>query len=173
MPAASHPTIIPTQTVTYSRGGASFTREFSKNRGAVEATPGVEHPLVNASVGAVTSKTGVETQFWALRASLTVFHEPSGTFITATDAVHDLPYVEERDLARIHDDEVWTASGAGNTRSLATTCKAIIVQAVRECEGLSKAWKADLTGVSEAEETLRQALGTLSLSFQRAVHQSL
>ena len=173
MVAALSSSIIPTPTVTYSRGGASFTREFSKNRGAVEVTPGVEHPLVNASVGAVTSKTGIDTQFWALRASLTVFHAPSGTFITAVNTMHDLPFVEERDLIRLHDDAVWAASEGLNKRSLGDKCKAMIAQAVRDCEGLSKAWKADLTGVSEPEEGLRREVATLALNFQRAVNESL
>jgi hypothetical protein len=139
----------------------------------VEVTPGVKEPLVNASVAVVTSKTGSDTQFWALRASLTVFHAPSGTFITAVDTVHDLPFEEERDLIRLHNDEVWTTSKGLDKPSLSAKCKAMLEHAVRDCEGLEKAWRADLTSAREAEASIRRELATLSLNFQRAINESL
>jgi hypothetical protein len=173
MLATSQTTIIPAPTVAYSRGGASFTREFSRGRGSVEVVTGVKEPLVNASVAVVTSKTGSDTQFWALRASLTVFHAPSGTFITAVDTVHDLPFEEERDLIRLHNDEVWTTSKGLDKPSLSAKCKAMLEHAVRDCEGLEKAWRADLTSAREAEASIRRELATLSQHFHRAIRQTL
>jgi hypothetical protein len=172
MIAAPSPSIIPAHMVTHARGGASFSRDFSRDRGAVEVAPNSEHALVSASASIVTTKTGTETQFWALRTSLTVFHAPSRRFITAADAVYDLPF-DERTLSRLHDDETWVSSSGLSGRSLSRKFRACIDDASKRGEQLAYIWKADLVEATEAENCLRRELSSISHTFQRAINQTL
>lgn len=172
MIAASSPSIIPAHLVTQARGAASFTRDFSRDRGSIEIAPGVQQPLVSVSASVVTTKTGTDTQFWALRTSIAVFHAPSGRFITAHEAIRDLP-LDERDIARLHYDETWATPATINTSTLATQFRHHIANAAKQAEAVAYAWKADLLGAADAEVSLRRELATITDNFKRAITRTL
>ena len=172
MVAALAHDIAPAQTVDYARGGASFTREFALNRGSVEIAPGEPQPLVSAKASVVTASTGTEAHFWALRSEITVFHAPSGTFLTAVDVVRDLPF-DDRELARLHKDETWSTAKEASTKSLSATFRSYNEDATRRGEQLAKSWTDDRLGKNDAIEALNRQVQMISADFQRAINQTL
>ena len=164
--------IAPAQTVDYARGGASFTREFALNRGRVEIAPGEAQPLVSAKASVVTASTGTEAHFWALRSEITVFHAPSGTFLTAVDVVRDLPF-DDRDLARLHKDETWSTSKEATSRTLCAKFRSYNEDATCRGELLAKSWADDHVEKNAATEALNRQVQMISADFHRAINQTL
>jgi len=172
MVAALAHDIAPAQTVDYARGGASFTREFSLDRGRVEIAPGEAQPLVSAKASVVTARTGTEAHFWALRSEITVFHAPSGTFLTAVDVVRDLPF-DDRDLARLHKDETWSTSKENTVRTLSAKFRSYNEDAAHRGELLAQSWKDSGVERNAATEDLNRQVQMISANLQRAINQNL
>lgn len=164
--------IAPAQTVDYARLGASFTREFALNRGSVEITPGESKPSVSATASVVTAGTGTGAYFWALRSQLTVFHAPSGTFLTAGDVVRDLPF-DDRELARLHNDETWATAKAPAMKTLSAKFRAYNEDAVHRGEQLAKSWAEGNVDKDAATEALNRQVQMISANFKRAINQNL
>jgi hypothetical protein len=142
--------ITPAHTVTPARASASFTRDFIHTRGSVEVAPGETSPRTTATASVVTSKTGLDTQFWALRTSLHVFHQGSGRFITAENALYDLP-LDAKTLLALHDDTTWSEP----LRDGHDTLCAIFRQSTEEAtiRGLELADVWQMIGAQEGQAT--------------------
>lgn len=164
--------IAPAQTVDYARGGASFTREFALNRGSVEIVPSEHKPTVSAKASVVTAATGTEAHFWALRSEITVFHAPSGKFLTAVDVVRDLPF-NDRELSRLHKDETWSTSKEPTFKTLAAKFRSYNEDAAHRGEQLAQRWKDGDVEEMAAQEALNRQMQMISANFQRAINQNL
>ncbi len=142
--------ITPAQTVTYARASASFSRDFIHTRGNVEVVPGETVPRTAMTASVVTSKTGHDTQFWALRTSLSVFHQASGRCITVENALYDLP-LGPKTLLSLHNDATWSEP----LRDSHDTLSAIFRQATEEAtiRGLELADVWQMINASEGQAT--------------------
>lgn len=163
--------ITPAQTVTHARASASFSRDFIHTRATVEVAPGEASPRTTATASVVTSKTGSDTQFWALRTSLQVFHQASGRFITVENALYDLP-LDPKTLISLHDDATWSAT----LRDGHDTLSAIFRQSTEEAtiRGLELADVWQMIGAQEgqAKKDAESELLAISLLLANKIRQA-
>jgi hypothetical protein len=142
--------ITPAHTVAPARASASFTRDFIHTRGSVEVAPGETSPRTTATASVVTSKTGLNAQFWALRTSLHVFHQGSGRFITVETALYDLP-LDPKTLISLHEDATWSKATTEGHDTLNTIFRKATEEATIRGLELADVWQ--MIGAQEGQAT--------------------
>lgn len=164
--------IIPVQTVTHARASASFSRDFIHSRGSVEVARGEKIPLTTATASLVTSKTGHTTQFWALRTSLHVFHEASGRYITAENALYDLP-LDPKTLLSLHDDAHWSKALRGSHETLSAIFRQTTEEATIRGLELADVWQMINSPEAQAKKDAESELRSISMLLADKIRQAL
>lgn len=154
--------ITPAHTVTPARASASFTRDFIHTRGSVEVAPGETSPRTTATASVVTSKTGLDTQFWALRTSLHVFHQGSGRFINAESALYDLP-LDPKTLISLHEDATWSKASTEGHDTLNTIFRKATEEATIQGLELADVWQMIKSPEGQAKMDVESELQAISM----------
>lgn len=148
------------RTISLARFGGAFNRNFKAECGSVEVTPGVSEPQAQVTTKIITSAIGTEAQFYAVRASISVYHAPSHTVVTQNDCMMKLP-IDERAMASLHADETWlTPEGVHRGKSLEDIVRQLMNETARKGQELSKVWHAMNSNVDQSAMGLRQALSS-------------
>jgi hypothetical protein len=165
--------MVPSQVTTLARGGASFTRNFCATRGEVEVSEGVKSPAVSVEASIVTAAIGTQPHFWAIRASITIFHEPSKTFVTVQDALHDLPQIPEQLKGIVHEDFFWRYRDALTQSSPSAHIHQIVDSLAERALHLAIAVNSVCMTKEETEQALDTDVHRGLGSIQREIEASL
>lgn len=163
--------ITPAQTVTHARASASFSRDFIHSRGNVEVAAGEPTPQTTATASIVTSKTGHQTQFWALRTSLQVFHKASGRYITAKSALYDLP-LDSKTLLSLHDDATWSETKRDGHDTLSAIFRHSTEEATIRGLELADVWQMINASEGQATKDAESELRSISLLLANKIRQA-
>jgi hypothetical protein len=163
--------ITPAQTVTHARASASFSREFTHSRGSVEVAPGETIPRTTMTASVVTSKTGHDTQFWALRISLTVFHQASGRCITVENALYDLP-LDPKTLLSLHDDATWSEPLRDGHDTLSSIFRQSTEEATIRGLELADVWQLINASEGQATKDAESELRSISTLLANKIRQA-
>ena len=166
------PPCKPAQTTTPARFGASLCRDFTSQCGSIELAPGVSEPEARVTTSIITTAIGTESQFWAVKASLSVFHAPSQTVLTEQKAIFSLPS-SEKSLSTLHSDTTWLTAVNPQGETLNQVISRLVDETAQKGRELSQIWNAMNYRVDSSTLSLQEALGSLQARLQCALTEAI
>lgn len=139
---AVNPDLAPEKVIAQARYGGASSRTFVNEIGAVKIADGLTKSLVSVEASAATTALNTSlspvVSFWALRASVSVYHKPSDRFITVQEVAHDIHGLSDKQLSRLHSDDVWNSKRFENDKSLSMLFREEISDLAQKAEELTQ-----------------------------------
>ena len=165
--------IAPARITTQARCGAAFTRAFCATQGEVEVTAGVKMPLAAVDTSVVTTAIATQAYFWAIRASVTIFHAPSQTFVTAQGANFDLSNIAEEHRGLVHEDSFWSTRDPISNSSPSSCFQKTTAALAQHAQGVAKLIDETHISKEETEKILATYVRSGLTSLRRKIEATL
>ena len=121
----------------------------------------------------VTAAIGTQPYFWAIRNSITIFHTPSQTFITAQGALSDLSAIAEVRRGFVHEDSFWGTRDQASNSSPSTHFQKTTALLAQQAEEVAKLLDATRLSKEETEKVLATYVRSGLTNLRRKIESSL